>query len=272
MRNDRVKYMIKALGLERNIVGVKFLTYRHEYELCEAEKVENRGTFCYFVNKASRGRDIKIKRDNVSCGGGAISVGLVDEQEGLTQGFVEHCGLYESEAVAREVANNMVHLEQKKFGIRIAPLELMDNADIVIILGNAKQIMRIVQGYTYHYGVAKNFTAVGNKAICSELCAKPFVKNDLCISFMCFGARASTQCLDGELGVGMPIQMFAPLADGVVQTLNLVETNKEKNRILERLNFPEELGIEIIMNTNYGKLAGEYITKAREIENKYIEE
>lgn len=49
--------------------------------------------------------------------------------------------------------------------------------------------MRIVQAYTYKYGVHKNITLGGNQGICSECTAVPYENNDLNISTLCSGTR-----------------------------------------------------------------------------------
>lgn len=269
MEDIRVKRLVKALGLERHIVGIEFLAYRQEFEESKAEALKEKRTFCGFVNKASRGESLKVTGENFSCLGGAQSIGVLVEPETTKSGrLYEHCGLYSSHAVARSVNEGMQHIKHKVYGVKASPLEETEDADVVIILGNAKQMMRIIQGYSYEYGVAHHLTTVGNQAMCSDLCAKPFMNNDINFSLMCCGARASTQCTDGEMGVGMPIQIFRRVVDGVLATLNLTETNNVKKEILERLDSPDELGFEITMNTSYGKNAGEYREKALKMEKE----
>ena len=127
----------------------------------------------------------------------------------------------------------------------------MGKADIVIILGNARQMMRIMQGYSNKFGMARHLSTVGNQAMCSDLVAKPFSNNDINLSLLCAGARRNTQCTEGEMGAGFPIQYMSPLTEGVLITLNLVECNEEKKRILEALEEPMELGMAIEMNMSY---------------------
>ena len=94
--------------------------------------------------------------------------------------------------------------------------------------------------------------------MCSDLCAKPFMNNDLNISFMCCGDRLNTKCSDGEMAAGMPIQMFPRVAEGILATLNITEPPQFKKALLERLDTPEELGFAIDMGAHYGKNAAAY--------------
>lgn len=267
MENKNVEYMGKALGLERRIVGVNFLAYRTEYDECPAKESERKGTFCSFVNRASHGEVLKVCGKHFACQGGALAIGVKDEPERTRSGRIyEHCGLYGSHAIARSVNEGMTHIEHKIYGVMVGPLGEIEDADVVIILGTAKQMMRIVQGYTYEYGVAEHLSTVGNQAMCSDLCAKPFMNNDINFSFMCCGARINTRCSDGEMGASMPVQMFKHVVNGVLQTLNLTEPNSVKEEILSRLSDPMELGVEIRMNDSYGKNAGQYQKRAMEME------
>lgn len=58
----------------------------------------------------------------------------------------------------------------------------MHDADIGLIIGTAKDVMRVMQGYVKYYGVAQNVVSVGNCGVCSELISKPFMNNDMNVS------------------------------------------------------------------------------------------
>ena len=64
---------------------------------------------------------------------------------------MSHCGLYSDLVIAREVCKNTMPITQKIYGLEIGPLAEMEEADVVIVIGMAEQIMHIVEGYTYHY-------------------------------------------------------------------------------------------------------------------------
>lgn len=267
MENENVFKLRKALRLERRIVGVHFLTYRQEYDTSSFVPMQGKRSFCSMVHLASNGEKMKVQGENFSCQGGAESLGVFDQPEVTTSGrFFYECGLYGSRALARQVHDGMQHIEHRVYGIEVAPLEEMGIADIVILIGNARQMMRIIQGYSNKFGTARHLSTVGNQAMCSDLVAKPFVNNDINLSLMCAGARRNTQCTDGEMGTGFPIQYMRPLTEGVLITLNLVERNEEKKRILESLEDPMALGITIEMNTNYIQKGMRYRQYCQEME------
>ena len=135
---------------------------------------------------------------------------------------------------------------------------MMGEADLAIVIGTAKDIMRVMQGYAKYYGVAKNVIAVANNGICNELIAKPFMNNDVNVSLLSTCARKSGEYGSGEMGISMPVHMLQSVLNGVLETVNHTENNRPKKELLERLEYPEELGFEIIMNYDYGTQASEY--------------
>ena len=124
---------------------------------------------------------------------------------------------------------------------------------------NAYQLMRVVQGYTYKWGIPKNLYMAGNQGVCADLTAGPFEKNDMNFSVLCAGTRKMCAWEDDEMGVGLPIQQFEPLTDGIIQTMNYIDYPTQKDQISERLDDPMELGVAVDKNVHYGKLGKPYV-------------
>lgn len=219
MENDRVAKVTEELGLDRQIVGIRFLVYEKDYDDSTAEAVNGKNRLCGFVNRANHGKKMKVKLDNFSCGGGPNQTGMNQAPDSHVSGQgMKHCGLYSDLGIGRAVCESFSRIQQKIYGMEVSPLSEMQDADVVIVLGMAEQIMRVMEGYAYHYGVPKPFISVGNGAMCSDMTAKPFMRNDINLSLMCCGARTSTVSDLGELGVGMPSHMFRYVADGILKT------------------------------------------------------
>jgi len=116
------------------------------------------------------------------------------------------------------------------------PLEEYKEApDVVIIITNSYNAMRIIQGYTYKYGTQVNFKLAGNQAVCSECTAYPFESNSINISMFCSGTRYLAGWSNEEIGIGLPYGKFIETADGVYLTVNGSEQNKNKERIKQKL-------------------------------------
>lgn len=99
----------------------------------------------------------------------------------------------------------------------------------------------------------------GNQGVCADLTAGPFEKNDMNFSVLCAGTRKMCAWGDDEIGVGLPIQQFSPLTDGIIQTMNYIDYPNHKDQISERLEDPMELGVAVDKNLHYGKLGKPYV-------------
>lgn len=252
---DKVK---KALGLQRQIVGIRFLVFERDYR--DSEGTETADTsLCQLVQKAGNGEYVKAKKDSFRCMQGAYALGICEIPEEVSSGRADYNGKrYESLAVARQIFGNRQCINQHIYGVEVAPLDKMHDADIGLIIGTAKDVMRVMQGYVKYYGVAQNVVSVGNCGVCSELISKPFMNNDMNVSLLSRCARKEGDFGQEEMGVSMPIHQLIRVMDGILETVNLTENNRPKREILERLDDPEELGFPIIMNYDYGDPAAKY--------------
>lgn len=272
MKNNNVMRATIALNLSKNIVGVKFLDFEKDYDMLNLPSPKAKGPLCYHVRQAMDGEHFRLKADDVSCDYARYALGLSKPDNTIVQGrSYEYCGLYESKSIAKEITSSMKYIEQKIYGVEIGPLKSMDKADIVIIADYAETIMRIMQGYAYKYGSPKNLCFYGNQAMCSDMVAKPFSNNDINISLMCVGTRKSGRFNKGELSVAFPISMFDNIVEGIVMTVNPVLYASDKNRILDSLENPNDLDIEINTKYNYGMGLREYDGMVQDIRNEVTE-
>lgn len=260
MKNRDVNRMIKALGLKRCVVGVRFLYFEHEYKALEIEEYGKRTSYCMMVKHAMDGNHFKANLDNFACRCAIEALGLDEEMSCVESGERYYSlNLYESRAVAKNVTQDISRIKQKIYGIEIGPLEQLQEADVAMLMVNAYQLMRVVQGYTYKWGIPKKLYMAGNQGVCADLTAGPFEKNDMNFSVLCAGTRKMCNWGDDEMGVGMPIQQFAPLTEGIIQTMNYIDYPVQKKQIRERLTEPEELGVLVDDNLHYGKLGKPYV-------------
>lgn len=259
MKDDIIKKMMIALGLKRMIVGVNFLFDEDEYNASSMDEFTGKISFCMMVKHACDGDAFKYRKENFGCRCAVEALGVDKEFDCVKSGERYYATrLYESLAVAKKTQEDVVRIDHKAIGIEVAPLKDMEKADIVIIIADCYQMMRILQGYVYKNAVPQNIRMAGNQGICSDLAARPFLTNDFNISLLCSGTRKRCKWGKDELGAGMPVQMFDQITEGVIQTLNLTEYKEEKDAISARMKDKNEIGIEIDYDIHYGKLAGKY--------------
>lgn len=269
MKNKNVLKATIALNLRRNIIGVKFVDFKEEFDDLDLPAPIKNGPLCFLAREAMDGKFFKVIENNVTCDYARYALGLTKPDLTITEGrSYQYCGLYETNAIAKEIVTSMKYVSHEVYGIVMGPLELMDDADIVIIVDYAENIMRIMQGYAYKFGTPKNLNFFGNQAMCADLISKPFSNNDINLSLMCRGMRANGRFEKGELGVALPINLFDPLVEGVVKTINPVSGAKEKKLILSALEDNNDLEIQINMRYNYGMGLKEYDKKVEKIRSK----
>ncbi len=252
--NDDLIIFNSLIELERKVVGIKFLFDKNEYENFNANTTTRVMPYCTIVRNASKGECVKVNVHNIACHSAARALGLIEVDNDTISGRVHSkMGVYKDICISRSVAKDMVYCKHKIYGIAIQPLEKFENnPDVIIIITNPFNTMRIIQGNAYNNGQAKKIKMVGMQAICQECTSYPYEINDINISMMCSGTRHVAQWDKNEMGIGIPYNKFSNIVDGIKNTVNVMERNNEKKKIEEKLskNNLKHL-IKIQYNKNY---------------------
>lgn len=236
------------LLLTRRVVGVKLYDDATSYNKINLPRRKGSASYCQMIKMASAGKVIKADNDNFSCDTSARVMGLrpyYDEEEGL-QGW-EDSGLYSSRKEATTLHETVQPVRQATSGIITGPLsKLPDSPDIIMIPCTPYQAMRIIQGYTYHYGFKKDIKMSGQCGVCFESTALPLREQDLSVSLLCSGTRYICKWPEDTMMVAFPYSMAAKILDGIVHTAQRCEPDTYKHRIMKRLyhhkfNFIEKL-------------------------------
>ncbi|HWP97912.1 MAG TPA: DUF169 domain-containing protein [Syntrophomonadaceae bacterium] len=242
-----------ALDLERKIVGVKFLFNKEDYENADASTVKNKINYCVMVKSAMSGRAVKATGDDLACIAGARATGLkeIDDYHKSGQNG-KRLGLYHDMATAKSVRDGMSYCDHNAYGIMVKPLnEFNREPDVVIIVTNPYNTMRIVQAYSYYYGIQVNYKMTGNQAICSESTAYPYLNNDINVSMLCIGTRYRAGWQDNELAVAFPFNRFNKITEGLMETINIMDNNQKKEIIERKLHENNVYDFKIKYNHNY---------------------
>lgn len=269
MKNENVTKASIILNLQKRIIGVKFIDFKEDYDVLDVPVTTKNGPMCFHAREAMDGKIFKAVAHNVTCDYGKYAVGLSKPDSTIVEGrSFEYCGLSETNSIGKDIVSSMKYIEHQSYGVVMGPLELMLDADVVIIADYAEVIMRIMQGYAYKFGNPENLSFFGNQAVCADLISKPYSNNDINISLMCRGTRANGRFEKGELGVAVPIGMFDAVVEGVVKTFTPVANANEKKRVLSAIEQTDDLSEEIDMNYNYGMGLKEYDNRVNEIRNR----
>lgn len=237
----------------RKLVGVKIVKSREEFEEYDAIRVAAPITYCVAVKSATLGHSIKFTADTSGCGGSTRALGLEPPTEDFFNGK-SGCslGLYSDEKISADVAVRMKLCTPDAYGVVVKPLDLFEKEpDVVLAVVNTRNAMRIIQGYSYFYGMQENFCMSGNQAVCVEATAIPYLTGDINVSVFCSGTRFLAGWKDHEVVVGIPYARLGTVVEGIRMTVNAVEPDERKSVIASKL---EDLGYsrdEIIFGDTY---------------------
>jgi uncharacterized protein (DUF169 family) len=146
----------------------------------------------------------------------------------------------------------MTFCKHHLYGIAVQPLEEYDaEPDVVLMVTNPYNAMRIMQAYTYAFGYNTSLKMAGNQAICSECTAFPFERNDINVSLLCSGTRFKAKWKDEELALGMPLNRFPSVVEGLYATLDPIEPDHKKREIEKRFEAQGRTGPAIHYGRNY---------------------
>ncbi len=238
--------LTKALGLARLPVGVKLLRTREEFDSWDVEGARAATFYCAAVKQASEGRAFKLGPDHFRCESSRQILGLeAMPSEPFYSASYSECGLHRDERVSDAVVGDIAVVPRTVLGIVVMPVSMFTDRrpDVVIIIANAYQSMRMVQGFTFHNGRAPALRSIGQHGICSESTAEPILSETLNVSLLCSGTRYFAKWGDDEVATSLPGSQFASMVDGVLQTINPCEPDARKRAIaLDPPDVDIELG------------------------------
>ena len=238
-----VKRLSCALDLKRRAVGVRFLFSREEYDASPASAFVGKTPYCCLVRICMSGYARKANLDNFGCLSAARAFGMVDPpQDWLSGRSYAQKGMYRNLGTAKKVVNNTTCVHQKAYGIEVMPVELFEEEPHVVILATTPyNMMRLVQGYTYMFGTYSNYKIIGNQALCSE----------------CSGTRYMAGWGKDEMGMGIPYHLFPQMVEGLWRTMDVMEKDADKERILVRAREMGFADVELHLGQNY--FTGQYL-------------
>ena len=231
------------LDLDRKPVGIKFFRNREAFDAFEVDQRDRKVTYCNAVQLASKGKSMKLTKENQSCPNGAFALNFTDVPEPIANGMGRFKkGIYTDQETSRQINEDMVFMKEKTYGVAVMPLEnYTTDPDVVIVVGSPFNIMRIIQGNGHFNGYTNNLRTVGLQAVCQDLTTYPYNTEDINISLLCPGTRLVADWVPDEIGVGIPFAKWYEIVEGVKQTINPFERNKNKEAIRKRL---EEKGLD----------------------------
>lgn len=250
---ESVNLIESYLDLDRKPVGVKFFFDRETFMDFKVDQRSRKVTYCNSVQLASIGYQMKLTNENQGCPNGAFALNFRDVPPPIANGVGRHSkGIYNDVETSKRINDEMLFMKERVYGIAVMPLEAFEvEPDIVIVVSNPYNVMRLIQGDGHFNGYSNNIRTVGLQAVCQDLTTYPYNTQDINITLLCPGTRLVADWKEGEIGIGLPFSKWYNMVEGVKRTANPFERNKKKHAIKKRL---EERGLdasELKFDSNY---------------------
>lgn len=252
---DAATKLYGLLDLQRKAAGVKIVKSKKEYDEYDVIEPVKPMHYCVAVKCAMAGHSIKLTKKTAGCNGGNRALGIVEPPPQFFDG-TNGCkmGLYKNEMIAANVAKSVPICPPDTYGIIIRPIELFkDIPDVVLITASSRTMMRILQGYTYNFGLPEGMHMSGNQAVCVECTVTPMKTNSINVSMLCAGTRYNAGWKDPEAMIGIPFERFYGTVQGIEYTVNPIEPDECKKRIEDNLRQANNLEFEVEYGKTYYK-------------------
>lgn len=248
-----VKMIESYLDLDRTPVGIKFFHNKEDFDNFEVDQKSRKVTYCNSVQLASKGKSMKLTKENQACPNGAFALNFTDVPDPIASGMGRFKkGIYNDVETSKKINDDMVFMKDRTYGIAVMPLDkYVTEPDVVIVVGSSYNIMRIIQGNGHFHGYTNNLRTVGLQAVCQDLTSYPYNTEDINISLLCPGTRLVANWVPNEIGVGIPFKKWYEIVEGVKQTTNPFERNKNKEAIIKRLEANGLDASEVKLDENY---------------------
>lgn len=209
------KLMISLLGLKGFPVGVKFLVKDDKFP--EDAELLKKHRYCQALMKAHNGSDVILTGEELSCPAAAAAFGFRPLPEVLKSGKgLVGFGIVSDPDVGKKMFEDMSRLEDDTIkGIHLFPLEIaLEVPDIIIVEDDPEKLMWIALAYLHSTGGERieSSTAI-LQATCVDSAIIPFLKNQINLTYGCYGCRDATDLSETETIIGFPGSYLPPIME-----------------------------------------------------------
>ena len=206
----------EALGLDTEPIAVTLV--REGAPLPDVPVPTTRMRYCQQVVRACRGESIMLPPNRHSCPDGTSILGMTDVPPTLASGelYILFQKLATMEAAAQMVAERP-HLPQRSVDATVAtPLaHAAITPDVVIVVGNAEQMMWLTMSASYYTGKRFDYRVSGFNSLCVEATLFPYVDGKMNVSLGCYGCRAASDLTNDMMFMGIPRDLMPAVIEGL---------------------------------------------------------
>ena len=213
--------LIKHLKIRTSPVAVKLILKGEEIQ--EGIKKADEGmTHCQFVDKARRTREEFYTLDeNQMCkiGAGAMGLGAISQDLVSGELYYKEFELFGTLDASRRTVEMIPTLPPNSTkAVLYSPVEKTSFIpDVVMVIGNPKQMMLLTQAAMYRLGGRFEASFAGAQSVCSDGVVQAYKERKIGVTIGCSGSRAYATLTDDEMIMGIPIEFLADVVSGLKQ-------------------------------------------------------
>ena len=204
------------LNLKGSPVAVKLVSDKKEIP-SDVPELKEKLRHCEMVQKARQGEVFYATKEQHACAGGAGALGVMETPEKIKTGeFYYGLGRFKTLESAKKTMEAVPRTGKHFMASMYAPLEKANfKPDVIVVLGNPKQLLKIAQSNIYHDGGRNNVSFSGIQSVCADAVAQPYNTGEMNATFGCDGSRKYAKIADDELIVGIPVAKLAGLVEAL---------------------------------------------------------
>ncbi len=217
--------LYRYLKPKSHILGIKFFKEKGEMDGLGKgfRRPRKKLTVCQILNTARfYGWTWMVAAEETDCVLGSVALGLIDEDESVRSGEIFlKLGYVSNREFAKKFAEAIPKLKDRKAGFVAGPLEsLALEPDLVMIYGNAAQMLRAINGAVYATQERLTFGTVGDVGVCGDGIAGAYNTQKPQLVIACYGERRFGHTSDDELLMVVPFKHVGSMAEGLEKTHN----------------------------------------------------
>ncbi|HMK48124.1 MAG TPA: DUF169 domain-containing protein [Methanocella sp.] len=211
------KELKELLGLKGSPVAVKLAKTVADVP-AGIPKMSEKTRHCQFVQNA-RLKGVKgyATREEHQCKGGAGVMGIETLPQAVASGDMYYkLGNFKTAEGALETVTAMPKSTENYYASIYAPLEAGGfEPDVVVVVVNPKQALRITQAYLHATGGRVSSDYSGIQSICADAVIAVKERNVPNMTFGCNGSRKNSGIADDEVIIGIPPKSLASIVEAL---------------------------------------------------------
>ncbi len=215
--------LYQYLKPKSHILALKFLKAKSELDSLPKSfrRPRKRLTICQILNTARLyGWSWAVSPEDADCVLGSVSLGLSEETQDVKNGeiFVK-LGYVSDRDFAKKFSESIPKIRERMAGFIVGPLESVEvEPDLVLIYGNAAQMLRAINGAVYATRERLKFGTVGDVGVCGDGIAEAYNTQKPQIVIACYGERRFGHTADDEMSMVIPFRYVKMMAEGLEKT------------------------------------------------------